>query len=255
MSERLPNQPPQNRIDADRFEETTNKIEAAEPALGRILEQIRSHVEEGSYRLIIGEDAQGRIPALILSNAIGIIYKAKGREKPLTRFIGGTRSASLDIQDDFDTYIGKLIKEAGVTKEVGRVLIVTEIIQTGVGLHNVIEALDDTGDHYGHGVGYDVATLTLDNESLRNHLVPRNKIVNGDADKQFSIDKEAIGVHGRRGFNPIQESTMTHINGYGFSKPYHEDQEEINHTREVVGEVAERLAEGFLDKTYSNALE
>ncbi|MBI5420722.1 MAG: hypothetical protein HZA35_00180 [Parcubacteria group bacterium] len=48
-------------------------VELEEP-IQRLLDQLRPHLEKNEYRLIIGDDASGRIPTLIMRKVMDTIY-------------------------------------------------------------------------------------------------------------------------------------------------------------------------------------
>jgi len=64
--------------------------ELREP-IQNLLEQLRDKIDKGEYGVIIGDDASGRIPALILDNVIKSVYQDKGYTKPKTIFFAGSK--------------------------------------------------------------------------------------------------------------------------------------------------------------------
>ena len=56
-----------------------------------ILSRMRKQIESGEYRLIIGDDASGRIPALILNKVLSAFYQKLGYKSPQTIFFAGSR--------------------------------------------------------------------------------------------------------------------------------------------------------------------
>jgi len=63
------------------------EVKDLEEPLEDILEQIKPEIESGTYRLIIGEDASGRIPALVIGGVINRQHENKGFPKALTVFL------------------------------------------------------------------------------------------------------------------------------------------------------------------------
>lgn len=65
------------------------EIADLEAPLRRIIEQLKERLKRGDYGLIIGDDASGRIPAIILGNFIKKISEQNGLNGPETIFIPG----------------------------------------------------------------------------------------------------------------------------------------------------------------------
>src|SRR3989344_9337060 len=61
-----------------------------EDPLANILEKLRPELERGEYRLIIGDDASGRIPTRIVGEVIKKLSEERGFPRPLVRFIAGS---------------------------------------------------------------------------------------------------------------------------------------------------------------------
>jgi len=115
----------------------------------RILNQIEPELEEGAYRLIIGDDVSGRIPAIVMNEAIAKIYKAYGHPTPLLRFVAGGRRPgehgldSRDRSDDMKERVRGLNDELLRKGDAPRALLVTEAIATGNAMHMVTSTLRD----------------------------------------------------------------------------------------------------------------
>jgi len=113
----------------------------------RILNQIAPELEEGAYRLIIGDDVSGRIPAIVVNEAITKIYKAYGHPAPMLRFVaGGKREKELPhmeikrAEDMRQRVMGmnEELMQKGISP---RALFVTEAISTGEAMKVVSKAL------------------------------------------------------------------------------------------------------------------
>ena len=65
------------------------EIAELEKPIKTIIEKIRDRIENGEYGLIIGDDASGRIPTIILGNFIRDISKIRGHYQPNIIFIPG----------------------------------------------------------------------------------------------------------------------------------------------------------------------
>lgn len=65
------------------------EIAQIEEPMKKIFEQISENFEEGEYDLMIGIDASGRLPSLILFKLASHIYEKNGYPAPMFRFIAG----------------------------------------------------------------------------------------------------------------------------------------------------------------------
>lgn len=135
----------------------------------QILEGLEGDINAGNYAVILGDDASGRIAALILGDVIKTSYHQHGYEPPAIRFVAGSgqRStdgiSSLDLKHKFfryrkkkklDTYAKKLNAEFGFSDGGNRkLLLVTDVIATGNSLTPLAEALGR------HGIPFDVAAF------------------------------------------------------------------------------------------------
>lgn len=142
-------------------------IEELREPIRDLLRQLHEHINNGSYKLLIGGDASGRIPALIFDKVIRKIYREKGFDVPrtLTSFIaGGQRYAdpgpgektkSEEIKTNIRKhYIGDNLKDSNKDgKYDGRVLIVEDTIASGASIQPVTQALRELG------IEFDIATI------------------------------------------------------------------------------------------------
>ena len=153
--------------------------------LSIILEKIAPKIESGSYGLIIGDDASGRIPAEILADVIKAIYLEKGFVQPKVMFFAGsTRMYERDRkikQEKISDFFKKLpmesvenaLDETNETKPVlsrreGDVLIVTDWISSGKGLTPLVSALEENHIKSDVAVLYDVDRDTV---SWEDHII------------------------------------------------------------------------------------
>lgn len=123
-----------------------------EEPIKKIIEKIKSRIEAGEYGIIIGDDASGRIPALILGNFIKKVSEARGLSKPNIIFIPGKLTKDMPGGDfvqegqrieriqEFDDYLS----EHGADKN-KKVLIVTDTVQSGGSLSALVDLLNKSG--------------------------------------------------------------------------------------------------------------
>ncbi len=137
-----------------REEEHIHKIisELHEP-IRKMLEPIMENIEGGEYQLLIGDDASGRIPTLIVRTIINSIYAKNGHASIPTRFIAGTRHYRTLLQQEYadakKAKVAQYIEELhALMPDVTNALIVTDTISSGNSLLPVTESLKESGIHY-----------------------------------------------------------------------------------------------------------
>ncbi|MBI2063970.1 MAG: hypothetical protein HYT65_03205 [Candidatus Yanofskybacteria bacterium] len=223
-------------------------IAKLEQPFEKILERIGSE----NFDLIIGDDASGRIPTLILSKFFKAKAEKEDRKSPQTIFIaGGTRNLFNDerktIIKERKARINQLLEKiiGGTGDEIRpRVLIVTDTISTGDTLQPLIEALKE------HGVSIQVAAVTAIVESAAEHL-----------QKRFGINiaygglnlPEIWGKHNLGGI--VRQENNSEIHSRPIKKPMppteeptpeaRKIQKTINLSREDADIIADRLIEKF----------
>ena len=134
--------------------------------MSRMTREMKPFIERGEYGMIIGDDASGRIPTLIMSEVINTVYKKSDRPKINTRFLAlypvweyqeawkkltgekrigpeffgkKTKYATDKIKHEFTD---KIDKEAMAGK---RVLVVTELLSSGSALRPLLVTLKESG--------------------------------------------------------------------------------------------------------------
>jgi hypothetical protein len=117
----------------------------------RIMEKLSPVLESGEIQLIIGDDASGRIPTAIFRKIFDMAYKERGFITPETRFIAGSAFLQGEDKEEKKKKITEYFKrvKSDVEKKFGRTLgkaiIVTDTVVTGVSLDPMIEVLHEMG--------------------------------------------------------------------------------------------------------------
>ncbi len=102
---------------------------------------------EKPYSLIIGDDASGRIATLMISGFVDKIYEKNDLAKPPIMFFsgsGGRHLTEAELESKSDE-IAEKIKASGTFPVSGKVLVVTETIETGRGVLSLAKALQKLG--------------------------------------------------------------------------------------------------------------
>lgn len=161
----------------------------------KMLEPILENIKNGDYQLLIGDDASGRIPALIVRKFINNAYKHANRPAILTRFIAGSkadddigmvskssigkrtghyvdsgekvRSLKVEKWKKVKSYIKKLKDES--SPHIDNAIVVTEYIEHGDGLIPVMMGLRK------NAITATLLTVYMDAERLNEADVERVK--------------------------------------------------------------------------------
>lgn len=141
------------------------EIADLEEPINELIRQLRYNLESGKYDLVIGEDASGRIPALIVKKVVDHIYKSHGHNQPQLKFIAGFQtniSYGLDNadfenldeseQNDLKAKIETLKNDFSGYKGT-KALLVTDYIFQGKSSASIKSILQDIG------VELDIATV------------------------------------------------------------------------------------------------
>lgn len=164
------------------------EIEEMRGHLKVLLEKLRPDIEKGSYGIIVGDDASGRLPALVLWNVLKHVYKDKEFPPPQLRFVAGSRRANnpkLKAQLLIEK-TEELKAELGNSK---KVLIVTETISTGSALTPLIDALKQVS------IEFKIATLTkiYTSRSISSTILEEELIIGyDDADLPKIFNQEVL---------------------------------------------------------------
>jgi len=189
----------------------------------KILEELRTKIEKGEYRYIVGDDASGRIPALIFYNFIKKISIDNNLPIPKLYFLAGSRGFS-DHSDSGKEKIEKL--EEYVTPVLGnknsfldnfknkfsdsqkreRILIVTDTIVTGKSLKPLTTVLQN------RGLQFDLASIGYREieEKLTREKYLGGEIFFGQNRTPNIYLARARGIHGVKKYpeNVLSESTV-----------------------------------------------
>ena len=154
-----------------------------------IIEKIKSRIENGEYGLIVGDDASGRIPTLILGNFIKKVSELKEVNTPNIIFIPG-KLISISIFDKIHTKkLEEHLSKHGATKD-KRILIVTDTIKTGASLEVLVRLIKKSG------YACDIAVIGLEYPDNKNDLKQRSdylkgvEIISGEYEKEDSDYQE-----------------------------------------------------------------
>lgn len=239
-------------VDQSEKEIQFEEIAELESPIKIIIERIKSKIENGEYGLIIGDDASGRVPALILGNFIREVHGKNEHVKPNIIFIPGKiRTNSIDYFEEEDAkYLEDYIEKKGATKD-KRILIVTDTVMSGNSLKTLVRRLKKVG------YACDIATIGVEEPmrsfverkiNLGNTKIISGKYNNGEVDSKHTPklydSHELSGVKKEPGgYTSASLKDM-----YRTDRKRQEIQDKINKTREDGKVLTDKLLDWYLTK-------
>jgi hypothetical protein len=118
-----------------------------------LIEQLGSKLEAGEYDTLLVDDGSARMPAWIMKKVSDELRKGDNH--------GQIKAQYIAMGQDNTENKGEIVKESLIERAMdkgGKVLIVTEYIETGNSLTILCSALNDLG------IAYDIATCGIDPE-------------------------------------------------------------------------------------------
>ncbi len=199
----------------------------------KILEQIRPQIESGTYRVIIGDDASGRIPMRIIGDVIKMAYADRGFPSPKIHFVALHRSADFGTDPKRESLYGPKVfairqelEEEGAQNP--KALLVTDSIYTGSSLDPLVEDLE------GESIDFDVVAVG-NNGKIKERW--GKTIISGMDGKPAIYGKEYSGVtktHGEVFAHPMTEGVANPEEKLALQK-------KINQSREHASRMAKEL--------------
>lgn len=218
------------------------EIEELFNPIKEILYRFREQINQGVYKLLIGDDASGRIPTLILDRVLKAIYKERGHVLPKTIFMAGSGTGFDTIygqplaakREKIKDFIQHIFKSNSSSK---RVMVITENIFTGKSLEPLIDTLEELD------IEYDITSVGI--------------VYGGDKIESKNIKERAFGsmrktpsIYFNKRLSGVDKKP---VNLFSTPQKKEESREEeqtsiqllINTSREEVEKMANRLAENY----------
>ncbi len=128
--------------------------ELYEPAK-KILSGLRENIEKGEYVAILGDDASGRLPALLFHRILNTIYKEKNFDRLKILFFARQIAYRPELEKKIRQDFADFIEKTKVPKmaENKKVLFVTDTICSGDHLLPFAKALKEKG------INFDISTI------------------------------------------------------------------------------------------------
>ncbi len=125
-----------------------NLIGGLEVPAQELLRQLSPEIEKGSYNSVIGIDASGRIPALVLSGVIKDRYAQLTYASPQILFVAGgvdvTAAELQEKQTKLAAHIGSLMQK-GILRKDRKVLVVEDTTLTAASVRSLTDVLRKEG--------------------------------------------------------------------------------------------------------------
>lgn len=232
-----------------------------EQPLTVLLEKLRPDILEGNYKIVIGEQVSGHVPALILGHAIKLIYRAQKLDPPIQGFIAGSRDQRYEAGERktrlITPYITELREKVApdtawellkptplshiarfFKKKKAKALVISETIHTGVSITPILEAF--RRNH----IRPDIAMLYFDNQ---------DEMSVQDLERELQahvVDAAAFPNQGENFFLYRELTGLTKNPEELFAQSMSLTPEQIVQKREVrriASEIAKRIARTFLE--------
>jgi hypothetical protein len=186
------------RVRATMNRTLVEQLDEVEPRIRSLLEQIRPHVINDDYGVIVADDTSGRVPALIIRAAINKHRAARGLPKLALLFVPGhggrQRHRNMPFESGMTRIEDRLIHDAGSKP----VLLITDFIGTGDTVRHFVEKFRSLG------LGVHCAALSSHRVDGLVDLVGMNAAA---GDKLFVGGQGAIpGIDGNRRISGVRKA-------------------------------------------------
>ena len=127
------------------------EIEHLFEPMGELISRMRRSIQKGEYKLLIGDDASGRVPTFIFTQFLKSVYEKNNMKGPATAFLAGARGLEGEEAATKSAEIEEFLNErytedlSLMRRHGGMVLVVTDTIVTGKSLQPIADALSRLG--------------------------------------------------------------------------------------------------------------
>jgi adenine/guanine phosphoribosyltransferase-like PRPP-binding protein len=131
----------------EEFEQSREELES-------LVKQLMPAIKNHEYNIIVGDDASGRIPTLILGGLMKEIYKKDNATPPQILFFAGRHLQYYEGEENLvSEFFQKLEKQKEIKPSSSNALVVTEYMSTGATMVSFVKTFKKLG------LSCDVATL------------------------------------------------------------------------------------------------
>ncbi len=135
----------------EKVTEIRETIKGLEEPMKKMIEPVLENIKNGDYQLLIGDDASGRIPALIMRKFINKAYEQAHQPPITTSFIagfGGVTDADKVSSSYHPHHLKWLLlikhlreKKKKSSSDISQALIITEYVNSGISFEPLIDGL------------------------------------------------------------------------------------------------------------------
>lgn len=205
-----------------------------------IINQIQEKILRHDYSFVIGDDASGRLPALLFSKLLANIYEKDGLKKPETRFLAGSgdlvgqeAEAKKKVIEDY--LREQVLPEVAARK--GKVMIVTDTIYTGKSLMPLVDALASLR------IPCDIVTLQFIPGYASKNTMEANIGAHIYAGEENEINPEIYGRSELSGVHKDVESLHAESNAHLPKEDGKYDTKVLAEARQKTAGIADKLTE------------
>ncbi len=201
-----------------------------------LLEELRPNIENGKYKLVVGDDASGRVPALIIAGALKKIYAARGAAPPAVRFIAGSRNLAgedLERKTSLLDVHSKNLKNKFLNDGNQGVLVVTDFISTGSSVKPIVDSLKKTG------ADVDLVTIGLADDF---------RWSKSGLKVAAAVNSFLPEIYNRTSLSGVRKQPGDLFATRSVRPGETEGQRRVNAAREMVRDIVDHVSEEFLSK-------
>lgn len=229
-------------------------LQDTKTGIERILQKLKPKLEAGEFEMVLGIDASGRVPALLVAKTISHLRPIE------TRFVATGRQFRPEEYDEIRASLAAHFRSPGfkLPPPPKKVLIIDDVLIRGTGASLICDALREVG------AGYEVAALTVptdddwsfffgagEEENFESLEAKLQSPITGSGDKVAEIygKQQMSGVH--KGIDSIFSAPLdkdvrhrpSSIPSPGDSvQPLKQDRDVLNFTRRRLNEISDELA-------------
>ncbi len=201
---------------------------------------VHNDIEKCSYDVVIGDDASGRIPALIFEAVLEKLYAKKEVPKPQILFLAGARETNFGAhKEKIKEHLIKYMQHDPAKA----VLVVTDYIDTGESIDALLTVFEEL--HFNWKVA---AIGSLSKTNNKNFIIGKH----GDSTLPKVYSRyDLSGVSKNRGDLLAQHVNHMHefkvkLLGNIFGKKITYDQQTINSARKDVEKLSEEIVNSYI---------
>ena len=178
------------------------------PIMDGLVDSAREDIKDGRWAAVIGDDRSARFPALVMQDILSRVAQQESRPAVPGYFIAAGKSRKgAAFQENLKARIQELKERVGD----GRVLFVTDHIESGQTLYRLVHEFEKSG------IAFDVMTLSRQEPKDKYSVFPYKKILPSDTKLYIGRDDDdsGLGFHLRMHRRAYVTAAQADINDTG----------------------------------------